>query len=100
MLTVECYQELYRSLKQKWRPYLNRQKKIFETINSLAMTFDNKFQNLNDKITSLSNQNKLSEQSSTSSLSELRQKVVALKTDIDKKSNQLLSKTQSLCDRV
>ena len=87
-------------LETKMETLLKSTEKIFVTINSLAMTFDNKFQNLNDKITSLSNQNKLSEQSSTSSLSELRQEVVALKTDIDKKSNQLLSKTQSLCDRV
>ena len=87
-------------LETKMETLLKSTEKIFETINSLAMTFDNKFQNLNDKITSLSNQNKLSEQSSTSSLSELRQEVEALKIDIDKKSNQLLSKTQSLCDRV
>ena len=55
---------------------------------------------MNDRITSLSNQHKQSEQSSTSSLSDLRQEVESLKTDINKKSNLLLSKTQSLCDKV
>ena len=87
-------------LETKMETFLKSTEKIFENINSLAVTFENKFQNLNDRITGLSNQHKQSEQSSTSSLSDLRQEVESLKTDINKKSNLLLSKTQSLCDKV
>ena len=67
---------------------------------SLAENFENKFQYLNDRITSLSNQNKRTEQSSISSFSELHQEVVSLKSDLDKKTNTLLSKTQSVYDKV
>ena len=87
-------------LETKMETLLKSTEKIFENINSLAVTFENKFQNLNDRITGLSNQHKQSEQSSTSSLSDLRQEVESLKTDINKKSNLLLSNTQSLCDKV
>ena len=41
--------------------------KSTENINSSAVAFENEFQHLNDRITSLSDQNKQSEQSSTSS---------------------------------
>ena len=69
-------------------------------LTSLAENFKNKFQYLNDRITNLSNQNKRTEQSSISSFSELHQEVVSLKSDLDKKTNTLLSKTQSVYDKV
>ena len=56
-----------RVLETKIDSLLKSTERILETINSLAVTFDNKFQIVNDRITSLANQNKQSEQASTSS---------------------------------
>ena len=46
---------------------------------------DNKFENLNDRLTVISNQNKSSNQACTSSLSDIHQEVTNLKTEMDKK---------------
>ena len=69
-------------------------------MNSLSENVDIKFQNLNDRITCLSNQNKLSEQFSTSSVSELHQEMKSFKIDLDKKTNAILSKTQNVFDKI
>lgn len=73
---------------------------IFEKLNSFSEKIDNQFGQLNDRITVLANQQKCSNQTGTSSLADIRQDIESFRTDMDKKTNAILSKSQSLYDRV
>ena len=80
---------------------------LLETTTSLMKTFgniseklDREFGNLNDRITAVANQSKCSNQSSTDSMAELRQDINALKSNVDKKTEAILSKSQGIIDKV
>ena len=80
---------------------------LLETTNIMMKTFktftdkiDKKFDNLNDRITAVVNQNKCFDESSTLSMSDIRQDIRTLKTNIDKKTDAIISKSQSILDNV
>lgn len=73
---------------------------IFKTFESFSLKMQNQFENLNDRLTAISNQTKESDQSCTASLSYIHQDMTKLKTDMDKKSDAILSKTQCILDEM
>ena len=79
---------------------LKSTKKMFETLDTLSENIELKFENLNDRLTAISKLQKLSDASCTSSLSDVRLDINALKADVDKKTNCILSKTQNLLDKA
>lgn len=60
----------------------------------------NNFTNLNDRLTALSNQNKHAQQSGTESLSDINHEIADLKTEVDRKTNVILPKTQNIFEKV
>lgn len=74
--------------------------KIFENLNNFSENIKTNFENLNDRITGLSNQQKCFDKSSTSSFTDIREDIQTFKSDIDKKTNSLLTKSQNLLDKV
>ena len=73
---------------------------IMNTFKTFTEKVDKKFENLNDRITAVVNQNKRSDETSTSSMTDIRQDIKTLSTCIDKKTNTVLSKTQTILDHV
>ena len=80
---------------------------LLETTNTMIAFFktfsekvDGKFENLNDRITSIINQNKCHDESSTSSMSDNRQDISRMKTEIERKIGTILSKFQSIFYKV
>ena len=67
--------------------------KISENVNDLTTKLENKFEKLNDRLTALSNQNQQSQsqQSSTDSISDINETMSNLRTELDRKSNTILS---------
>ena len=80
---------------------------LLETTNTMIGFFktfsekgDGKFENLNDRITSIIKQNKCHDESSTSSMSDNRQDISRMKTEIERKIGKILSKFQSIFYKV
>ena len=69
-----------------------------KTFTNFSCKIDKEFERINDRITAV--QSKCSDQSSSSSMTELRQHRSSLKTDIDKKTGSILSKSHSIFDKV
>ena len=67
-------------------------KKISENGNDLTTKMENKFEKLNDRLTALSNQNKQSQLSSN----DINETMSNLRTELDRKSNTFLSKSQTI----
>ena len=61
---------------------------------------ENKFEKLNDRITALSNQNKQSQQPSTDSIFDINETMNNLRTELNRKSNTILSKSQTIFDQL
>ena len=74
--------------------------KILQTLSTYSENIENNFANLNDRITAISNQNKCAEQSNTSTLSDIQRDINNLKSDVDRKTGFLLSKSQGIFDKV
>lgn len=92
--------ETVKIMKSQIEILLDSTMSISENINSFSKNLENKFENLNDRLTVISNQQKRSDLANTSSFSDIRQDITSLKTDVDKKTNSILSKSQSLFDKV
>ena len=90
----------YKSLKIQMETLFKTQANLFKAFTVFSEKMDNKFENLNDRLTVISNQNKNYNQSCTSSLSNIHQEVTNLKTEMDKKSNAILSKNQCIIDHM
>lgn len=88
------------TMKLQMETLLDTTMKIFDTFTSFSIKMENKFENLNDRLTVVSNQNKCLDQASTSSLSDIRQDINTLKTEMDRKTNVILSKSQGIFDKV
>ena len=73
---------------------------MYIKVETLTEKNDRKFDNLNDRLTTLSNQNKSSSQSCTSSLTDIHHDMKTFRTEIDKKSNSLLSKSQLIIYQI
>ena len=87
-------------MKSQMEILIESTKKIFETVNTLSKRMENNFTNLNDRLTALSNQNKHAQQSGTESLSDINHEISDLKTEVDRKTNVILSKTQNIFEKV
>ena len=59
-----------------------------------------KFTNLNDRLTSIANQNKTTTQSIIASFSDISQEIKDFRNEIDRKTNTILSKPQTITDKV
>ena len=73
---------------------------ILNTIGKLSDDLDTKFSNLNDRLTSIANQNKTNSQSSTASLSAISHEIKDFRNEVDRKTNTILSKSQTILDKV
>ena len=87
-------------LKTHLETLLESTTKIVSNLNDLRKEVQNKFTNVEDRLTQLSNQQKHSDKNCTNSLADIRQDVSQLRTDVDKKSNVIQSKSQTIVDKV
>ena len=88
-------------LERQIKTLLETTSQIYTIVTSLLeKKNDTEFDHLYSRITDLSNQIKQTDQSSTSSISEIKQDVTHLRTEIDKKTNVLLSQTKTVCDKL
>ena len=65
---------------------------ILQTLSTYSENIENRFANLNDRITAISNQNKCADQSNTSTLSDIQRDINNLKSDVDRKPGILIVK--------
>ena len=61
---------------------------------------ENKYENINDRLTAISNQNKCSQQTTTDTLNVITNEINVLKSDVDRKTSNILSKTDFLMDKM
>ena len=73
-------------LKGQCEALLQTTEKMYITVETLTEKIDRKFDHLNDRLTTLSNQNKSSSQSCTSSLTDIHHDMKTFRTEIDKKN--------------
>ena len=92
--------EMVKEMKTQLGTLLQTTNDIMNTFKTFTENVDKKFENLNDRITAVVNQNKRSDETSTSSMTDIRQDIKTLSTCIDKKTNTVLSKTQTILDHV
>ena len=92
--------ETVKSMQQQMQTLLTTTGKIFESVNTLTKTMNNKISQIDDRITALSNQQKCFDKSYTDSLSDIGKDVSKLKTDMDKKASSIISGSQSLYDKI
>ena len=69
-------------------------------IKSFSEKVGNKFENLNDRLTAIANQNKCYDESSTSSMTDIRQDLKTIKYEVELKTGTILSRSQSILDKV
>ena len=73
---------------------------IVTQIKSLSNKFENKMEQLDDRLTALSNQQKCSDKTCTDSLSDIREDIGTIKEDVDAKTSSILSKSQTIIDKI
>ena len=73
---------------------------IVDQIKSLSNQFERKMEQLDDRLTAFSNQQKRSHEACTDSLSEMHEDISILKTDVDKKTSSILSKSQTILEKI
>ena len=73
-----------KALKARVETLIQTTAKRFKTAEALSEKMGNKFDNLNGRLTFLSNQNKNSNHSCTSSLSDIHQDMIKFRSEIDK----------------
>ena len=73
---------------------------ISEQISTLSQNFENKLGLINDRITSLSNQEKCKNQEHCAQMNDIRDDISNLKQEVDKNVHTLMSKTQGIVDSV
>ena len=69
-------------------------------ISELTERIENKFENLNDRQTAISNQTKHEQQSSTDALAVINEELSSLKSELQSKIGTILPKIQSIFDEV
>ena len=69
-------------------------------ISELTERIENKFENLNDHHTAISNQTKHEQQSSTDALAVINEELSSLKSELQSKIGTILPKIQSIFDKV
>ena len=74
--------------------------KMFTSISLFTEKMENQFEHLNDRLTVISNQNKCEPQAGTDSLSLISNEVLSLKTELERKTNVILSKSQTIFDEM
>ena len=67
---------------------------------SLSNQFELKMEQLDDRLTAFSNQQKRSDEACADSLSEMHDDIGVLKTDVDKKTSSILSKSQTILEKI
>ena len=92
--------ETVNNMKSQIDTLLQTTNTMMDFFKTFSENVDSKFQNLNDRITTVINQNKCYDESSTSSMSDIRQDICVMKTDIERKTGTILSKSQSIYDKV
>ena len=73
---------------------------ILRTFETFSKSMEHKFDSLNDRLTGLSSQNKSSKEVCTSSLTDINKDITNLRSEMDKKSNAILSKRQCILDQI
>ena len=73
---------------------------INSRLSDLSATFSNRLQQLDDRVTALANQNKGFASDITASQNDIEKSVSAMKSHFDKRINTLMTKTQSIIDRI
>ena len=73
---------------------------IVNQIKSLSNKFENKMEQLDDRLTALSNQQKCSDKTCTDSLSDIREDIGTIKEEVDAKTGSILSKSQTIIDKI
>ena len=73
---------------------------VLKQISQLSTNMNNRLQQLVDRITAHANQNKCILADITSSQSDIKSPLSIMKTYLDKKTNTLTTKTQSIVDRI
>ena len=79
---------------------LDNTQKMVTCISELSERMENKFENLNDRLTAISNQKKHEQQSSTDALSLINNELSSLKSELQSKTGTIVSKTRSIFDKV
>ena len=74
--------------------------KILQTFANFSEKLEQNFVNLNDRVTAISNQNKLKNQDTTSTMADIRQEIKIFKSDVEKKTDTIVSKSCSIFDKV
>ena len=92
--------ETVNEMKTQIGTLLETTKVIMNTFKAFTENVDKKFDNLNDRITAVVNQNKCFDESSTLSMTDIRQDIRTLKTNIDKKTDAIISKSQTIIENV
>lgn len=78
----------------------NVTKEISLQITNLCTSFNNKLQNLDDRITAVKNQQKCYNQDNSSVLSEINQNLSSLKSNVDNSSVKIMTQSQSILDKI
>ena len=91
--TVHC-------LKLQMATLLDNTQKMVTCIRELSERMENKLENLNDRLTAISNKKKHEQQSSTDALSLINNELSSLNSELQSKTGSILSKTQSIFDKV
>ena len=87
-------------MKSQINSLLENTNTILKLFKSFTQKVDDKFENLNDRLTAIANQNKCYNESSTSSMSDIRQNLTSLQNDVETKSGAILSRSQCILDKV
>ena len=88
------------AMKSQINSLLENTNTILKLFKSFTQKVDDKFENLNDRLTAIANQNKCYKESSISSMSDIRQDLTSLQNDVETKSGAILSRSQCILDKV
>lgn len=75
-------------------------KQISDQISELSSNTNNKLQQLDDRITALANQNKCHNETFATAQSDMQQSLSVIKSDLDKKTNIIMTKSQGILDKI
>ena len=79
---------------------LDTTKTFLHSFNTFQDRMESKYEGLNDRLTAISNQNKTCQQVTTNTLSTITKEIDSVKTDLNKKTNAIMSKSQTLIETV
>ena len=79
---------------------LDTTKTFLHSFNTFQDKMESKYEGLSDRLTAISNQNKTCQQVTTNTLSTITKEIDSVKTDLNKKTNAIMSKSQTLIETV